>query len=358
MIAAISVSGERNTEPVELSVVVISWNTCEILRKCLDSIIPAARSLSHEIILVDNGSSDGSVKMVQRRFPGVRLIENRENLGFPKAANQGMEVATGRNLALLNSDATVTPGSLETLSHYLDDNAGVAAVSPQLRGRGGHLQYSGGFAPSYATAVSQLAGVQALFGGRSHGLFVRSRSTKKPMPVDWLSGTCLVVKREAVEDVGMLDDGHFMYAEDLEYGLRLHRAGWQLHIVPWVNAVHYGGVSMAKIPEAKLLWLGALFRVAAEDLSRMEYTTFGLFLSASYLLRFALLKAAGLAPWHARGGREEVMTRVNDIGLYARTAFKLGISAPSHAAVFCQKLEETCRRSRLQTPPVPETVEK
>ena len=318
-----------------------------MLRQCLDSIAGAVGGLEHETILVDNGSSDGSVEMVRKLFPAVRIIENSENLGFPKAVNQGIEASSGDNLALLNSDATVPPRSLAVLSDYLDDNPRVAAAGPQLLGPNGHLQYSGGFAPSPSSALSQLFGVQALFGGRSHGLFVRSRSTKKPMPVDWISGTCLVVKRDAVQDVGMLDDAHFMYAEDLEYGIRLRRANWQLHILPWVHAVHYGGVSTAKIPEAKLLWLGALFRVAAENLPRRDYMFFGISLSASYWLRYVLLKAAQAVPGHARGGRAEVMTRVNDIGLYAKTAFRLGISDPSRATDFCNNLEGACRRARL-----------
>lgn len=346
MVDTISAGDESDRNPVELSVIVISWNTCEMTRLCLDSIAPAVGSLPYEVILVDNGSRDGSVEMVRSLFLDVRIIENEENLGFSKAVNQGIKVAIGRKLVLLNTDATVPRGSLEILSRYLDNNAKVAAVSPQLKGRKGHLQYCGGFSPSAASALSQLIGVQALFGGRSKGLFVRSKSVRKPMSVEWLQGTCLVIKQEVVEDVGMLDESHFMYAEDVEYGMRIHRAGWQLHIVPWVNAIHYGGKSTNMIKEAKLLWLGALFRLAADNLSRMQYVAFGVFLSASYLLRYILLKVAGFVPGHARGGREEVMTRVNDIGLYARTAFKLGVRKPSYALAFCKKLEDACQQIR------------
>lgn len=331
---------------MKLSVVVVNWNTCDILRCCLEKLLAAMEGIEGEVVVVDNGSTDGSGAMVRSFFPSVRMLENVENLGFPRAVNQGIHVSAGEYVALVNSDIMVTTAGLKQMVEHLDNNDDVAAVGPQLVGRAGHLQYSGGYAPSPLAALHQLVGIQSLLGGYSRALFVRTRYGKRALPVDWLCAACLMVRRQAMDEVGLLDDSHFMYAEDVEFGLRLRRGGWRLHLIPWIRVLHYGGASSAKISEAKLLWLGGFFRVAANQLPRSAYSIFGVLLSASFLLRMLLLGVLHLAHGHDRGGRSEVAA-MGDLGLYAWTAFKLGLHEPVFATEYCARLEESCRRARM-----------
>lgn len=335
-------------EQIELSIIIVSWNTRDMLRECLELILPAASTISNEIIVVDNGSADGSAEMVHSDFSQVVLVRNSNNLGFPKAVNQGICVSKGSFIALVNSDIMVPPNAFEEMVSYLKKNPGVAAVGPQLIGRTGHMQYSGGYAPSPVTALMQLIEVQALAGRRSHGLFVRARPSNRPQKVDWLGGACMVIDRRAVDRVGVLDESHFMYAEDLEYGIRLRRAGWQLHLLPWVRVVHYGGASIAGAPEARLLWLGGVFRVAAGRLSWPSYFLFGLCLSAAYYSRYFLIRLMRSIALGDRLVSREV-AHVDDVRLYGKTALKLSLRNPQHALDFCDELEKSYRKSTAKS---------
>ncbi|MHB8143936.1 MAG: glycosyltransferase family 2 protein [Thermoleophilia bacterium] len=335
-------SGHPVDGTTRLSIVIANWNTREMLAQCLARLPAATSDIQYEVIVVDNGSSDGSVKMLREGFPAVKVIQNSDNVGFPKAVNQGISLSRGRFIALINSDIMVSSGSLGQIVAYLEKNPLVAAAAPQLVGRWGHMQYSGGYAPSPRSGLMQLVEVQALAGGRSHGLFVRAKFSSKPQPVDWLCAACMVVRRRAVENVGGFDDSHFMYAEDLEYGLRLRHKGWQMHLLPWVQVVHYGGASSEGAPEMKLMWLGGVFRVAAANLSRPSYFTFGVLLSASYATRYGMVRALRAAPFLRRIVHSEV-AHVEDMRLYAKAAFRLAVKPPNQATVFCEQLEKGYR---------------
>ncbi len=335
-------AAETPSSGIGLSVIIVSWNTREILRECLERIPAAAEGLAFETIVIDNGSSDGSARMVREEFPGARVIENDENTGFAAATNQGIRESSGEYIALVNSDIMTPPGSLAHFVRYLENSPGVAAVGPQLVGRSGHLQYSGGYAPSPASAFSQLSGLQAVLGGRSRGMFVRSRSTRKPMPVDWIGGACMVTRRSVIDEVGMLDDEHFMYAEDVEYGVRMRQAGWKLHLLPWIRVVHYGGASSTGSPEARLLWMGGLFRVAAGQLGFPRFNIFGLLMSMAYFIRYLLVTLARLIPLTGHMMDDEV-ARNEDMRLYAVTSLRLGLHGPGYAMEYSSRLEEKCR---------------
>ena len=334
----------ENDDDIVISLIIISWNTREILRKCLDKIADAAGSAGYETIVVDNGSSDGSQEMVRGDFPEVRLIENRENLGFPKAVNQGIVESRGRYLGIMNSDTLALPGSLKQLVQFLEDNPETGAVGPQLISTDNHLQYSGGYAPSPFSAFNELAGVNLLLGKRSRKLFIRSRSQKAAVSVDWLCAACLVVRRSAVDDAGMFDDTHFMYAEDIEFGLRLRAHGWKLHFLPGVRVIHYGGASSAGVPETKLMWLGGLFRVAAGRMSRVSYSLFGILLSLAYLERTVLLSTARAMPGLDRRGA----AHARDAATYAKTALRLGLKKPEYSVDFSDELEHSFQDAHVR----------
>ncbi|MHB8160079.1 MAG: glycosyltransferase family 2 protein [Thermoleophilia bacterium] len=328
---------------IALSVAIISRNTCDVLRDCIATIPVAAGGLEHEIIVVDNDSTDGSVEMVRNNFPDVRLIANTENLGFPKAVNQGICESSGRYIAILNADILPPQKALQRLVEHMDAKPAVAAAGPQLMGRDGRLQYSGGYAPSPAAVLRQLTGLNTLMGNRARGLAVRARSPKRVMSVDWLCGACLVVRGQAIDDVGGFDESVFMYAEDVEYGLRLRKSGWQLHLVPWVRVIHYGGLSGAGIAETELLWLGAIFRIAAKNLSPAAYKAFGLLESAEFFSRYILSAMASALP--GRHGIGAEVARPGDFRKYAGAAFRLSMRGPEYVSQFCAGLEKGIKRS-------------
>lgn len=320
---------------IDLSIIIINWNTRDILRQCLELIPAAVGDLSFELILVDNGSTDGSQVMVRSHFPWARLVANKENLGFPKAVNQGIRASTGKYLALVNSDVMIPAGVLSRLVNYLQEHPQVAAVGPQLMGDDGRLQRSGGFAPTPVRALKHII-------PGSCGLTVRSRAADGFLPVDWLCAACMVMPEKVVREVGMLDDSHFMYAEDMEYGLRLKRAGWQLHLLPGVRVIHLGRASSTGISAADVLWLAASFRVAASELSPSAYALFGILRTLGIVTRFTLLRLASLLSRAAR-------VRAGLLGLYARTALKLTLRKPQYATDLCNELESQLLHARADS---------
>jgi GT2 family glycosyltransferase len=231
----------------EISVIIVSWNARELLRGCLDSIRTTGNSLIQEIIVVDNASTDESPEMVAENFPEVTLIRCKENLGFARGNNLGIARASGSWLALVNSDVVVHPGSFERLVNYIDSHEKVGLVGPAVFGKDGRFQPSCRRLPTIWSA-----------GCRSLALdsFLNPLSERKlsqwmqggPIEVEVLTGCFWVARREAVAEVGGLDERFFFYAEDLDWCKRFADAGWKVVFVPGATATHFGGSSSAVAP--------------------------------------------------------------------------------------------------------------
>jgi len=229
-------------EPVDLSIIIVNWNTCNLLAKCLDSISQAVRASAYEIIVVDNNSTDGSTAMVHTQFPAVRLIENQQNVGFTQANNQALAATCGRYVLLLNSDTEAQPGALDAMVRFMDAHPVSGATGAHL------LNPDGSFQASYTDfptlwreflILSSLGRALLRPSYPSYGPEVE----KGPQRVDYTEGACLLVRREAVEQVGGLDEGFFMYAEEVDWCYRMKRADWEVWYLPEVRVVHHGGGS-------------------------------------------------------------------------------------------------------------------
>ncbi len=233
-----------------ISVIIVSWNARELLKGCLDSIRISGGSLVQEVIVVDNASTDGSPDMVAEQFSEVTLIRSKENLGFARANNLGLQPASGSWLALVNSDVVVHPGCFEQLINYLEAHDDVGLVGPMITGGDGQLQPSCRRLPTiWSTACRSLALDKVL----SRWPFLssqelRCRSHVQPVEVEVLSGCFWVARREAVAQVGGLDERFFFYAEDIDWCKRFGDAGWKVVFVPKAAATHFGGGSSAKAP--------------------------------------------------------------------------------------------------------------
>ena len=239
---------------MDISVVILSWNDKPYLEKCLQSLADAPPRRSLEIIVVDNASTDGSPEMVAARFPGVKVIRNPVNLGFPGGNNAGFLASRGRCVCLLNSDIHVFPGCLDGLADYLDRNPRVGMVGPKILNRDLTHQSSCRQFPSLWTNFCAATGLTSVFsGGRffsgEHMFYFRGDRVRE---VDVLVGCFWAVRREAVREVGLLDEGFFMFAEDLDWCRRFWEAGWRVAFDPEAQAIHYRGGSSAKKDE---VWL-------------------------------------------------------------------------------------------------------
>jgi len=232
----------------DVSVSIVNWNLRDDLGLCLASLYKHRGLLEIETIVVDNASTDGSAGMVERDFPQVKLIRNQENLGFSRANNQAMAVASGRYYFLLNNDTLLYEGSLPRLVEFMDGHAAAGICGPRVVNGDGTLQVrSRGRYPTIPRALGQFFLPANLRhpGSRSLG-FYEFQDKMYPGPMDWISGCALLARRVAVEKVGVLDADVFMYLEDVDWCYRMRLAGWQAWNVPGSVVLHYGGRSMKK----------------------------------------------------------------------------------------------------------------
>lgn len=237
-----------STPSLDLSIIIISYNTSDLLDKCLASIYSRPQLLEFEVIVVDNASADGSAAMVERKYPLVRLVANAANRGYAPANNQGLEICRGRHALLLNSDTEVLADALPALVRYADANPGVGIVGAQLRNTDGTLQPSGNRIPTVLGQVWWSLPFYRLFGSGPLGnrFFDRNRDYEQIADVDEVSGAALLVRREVWESVGMLDVEYFFYFEDVDFCVRAKKAGWRVVYLPSAKILHHWGRSSKK----------------------------------------------------------------------------------------------------------------
>jgi hypothetical protein len=239
----------------DCSVVVVSWNTRDLLRECLDSV--RAHAPDAETIVVDNGSADGSAAMVKERYPSAVLVENRENLGFARAVNLGIDRMTRRVVVLLNPDATVGEGTLRELLRVLEADPKVGIAGAQLLDEDGGRQHSFDNVPTLATECLNKATLRALFPGKYPS---KSRAYESVTDVESVIGACLAAPRAALDRVGLLDERYFVFLEETDWCLRMRRAGFRVVHVPAAKVVHRQGKAKARRPVlARIEYYRSLF---------------------------------------------------------------------------------------------------
>jgi GT2 family glycosyltransferase len=237
----------------EITIVVVSYNTRDLLRACLASAM-IFDNRSAEIIVVDNASSDGSAEMVEREFPSVEVIRAADNLGFAAANNVALRRATGRYFLLLNPDAALVDDTAGVLAAYLDAHHDVGVVGPTVRFPDGRFQSSGFAFPSVGAELRQSRSVDWL--ARRVGARPRPAAQGDAAEdVDWVDGACLMIRRETVDAVGLLDEQYFLYGEEVDWCYRAKRAGWRVVAVRAASALHHRGQSTGAVPDATVAYL-------------------------------------------------------------------------------------------------------
>ncbi len=251
---------ERSTcaEPVkDLSIAIPSWNTKNLLGQCLESIKRSSAGLDLETIVVDNASDDGSADMVAEKHPEAKLIRNRTNLGFAGACNLAFKHSVGRYSLLLNTDTIILDDGLKSLVQFLDSHPDAGAAGCKLLNRDGTLQRSCSCFPSLLTELFDAVYLSKLFP--KSRFFARYSMSYWDFDgvreVDFAGGSCLMVRREAIEEVGLLDESFFMYTEEADLCYRLWQRGWKVYYFPGARAIHLGGESARRYGGDVLLHL-------------------------------------------------------------------------------------------------------
>jgi len=254
---------------MDLSVIIVNWNTKNLLLQCLESVYQTIKRVEMEVFVVDNGSMDGSIAAAKGRFPEVKFIQNEINLGFARANNQALSLAKGRYLLLLNPDTQVKKGAMERLISFMDAHPEAGGAGAQLLNSDGSRQNSIANFPSLATELLNKSLLRWFFPSVFPG---KERNYPEPIEVDSVIGACMVVKRDAIEPVGLLDEGYFLFLEETDWCYRMRRTGWKIYHVPQAEIYHFQGkgVEMEK-KKARVEYYRSLYRFFKKNRGRLQW---------------------------------------------------------------------------------------
>lgn len=235
---------------IDISIVIVTWNAKQYVEDCLTSLCDRDNTMSTEIIVVDNASTDGTADLIGKQFPHIQLIVNTCNLGFSRANNIGITLATGRYICLINPDVQVPPDCLSKMYEYMEEAPTIGLLGPQMRGPHGEIRRSCMRFPTLRNSFLRAMALDSTFGktGRFGGSLMTDFQFDTMKDVDVLNGWFWMARREAVDQVGPLDERFFMYGEDIDWCKRFHSTKWRVVFYPGANAIHYGGASSSNAP--------------------------------------------------------------------------------------------------------------
>lgn len=267
------------SEAPRVAVVVVSFEARDTLLHGLAA-LDANAGVAVETLVVDNASRDGSAEAVRQRFPGVRVVANPHNAGFSRACNQGARETRAPLLLFLNPDATLEPGALATLAVLLETQPRVGIVGPRTRSSNGDIQVSTGPDLTLSSEWRQRRLVLGVLRRDPAALSEAEARHARAHEPDWVSGACLLARREAFTTVGGFDEGFFLYEEDADLCRRVRAAGWQVAFTPAAEVRHSRGISMARAPErAHMEYHSSHLRYYAKHCGRAQYAALRLLLA-------------------------------------------------------------------------------
>lgn len=323
--------------PPDLSIVIVNWNVRELLRRCLESILgsdglvvggldtprysTSGEMWTAEVTVVDNASADDSVAMLAQDYPWVRIVANRDNLGFTRANNQGLAVSRGRYLLLLNPDTELAPDALKLLLAYAETHPQAGVIGPQLRYGDGSMQSSRRRFPTLATFFLESTVVQRWWP-RNQVLtryYMLDRPDDAISQVDWIVGACMVVRRAVLEQIGGFDEGFFMYSEELDLCRRADHAGWQVVWLPAAVVTHHEGKSSEQVVAARhIRFHSSRLRYVRKYHGRLAAALLRGFLLLTFVYQWLEEAAKWLAGFFLAGQRAKQPMRRERIAAYAQ----------------------------------------
>jgi len=236
------------TNTIDLSIIIVNWNTKQLLLNCIASIYRTVHRSSFEIIMVDNGSTDGSVEAVSQTYPAVMIIANTANLGFAKANNVALGRMSGRYAVVLNSDTILKESALDKMYDFMEHHPQAGMCGPQLLNENSSKQDSVGDFPTLLTEFVSKRLIRIVFPERYRQAFKsKNAEFNSPAEVDFIVGACMVVRKVAMDEAGMLDEDYFFLYEEVDWCFRMKKAGWLIYHLPDTEIYHLGGQSMKEI---------------------------------------------------------------------------------------------------------------
>jgi N-acetylglucosaminyl-diphospho-decaprenol L-rhamnosyltransferase len=228
------------SEP-EISIVVVTHLHRAFIERCLDAIDGARREISCEVFVVDNLSEDGTAEVVAAKYPWARLSVRDRRRGFSDNNNFAIRQSTGRYVLVLNPDTEIRPGALPALVRFMDGRKDAGVAGAKLLFPDGSVQPSCRRFPTFASVVARRTPLRVFMRGSAANArhLMLDQTSTEPREVDWLLGACLFVRREAIHDVGLLDEGYFLYVEDIDWCYRMRQKGWRVFWVPQAEIVHH-----------------------------------------------------------------------------------------------------------------------
>jgi GT2 family glycosyltransferase len=277
---------------VDISVIIVSWNCKKFLLECLASFYDQVSRASTEVIIVDNASSDGTPEAVRNAYPEVKLIENTANMGFAQGNNIGLKHATGKYICLINPDVIVLDRCIAKMQRYMEDNPDIGMVGPAILDVDGAIQRSCMRRPTLWNQFCRAVGLDTVTSSSKvfGGFLMKDCRFDEICDVDIINGCFWMVRREAVNDVGGLDAGFWMYGDDLDWCQRFRLARWRIVFFPEARAIHYGGGASENAPIRFYVEMNrANLRYWRKYHNYMSYCLYWLLLNLAHGLRSVVL---------------------------------------------------------------------
>ncbi|MGZ3594258.1 MAG: glycosyltransferase family 2 protein [Syntrophales bacterium] len=276
---------------MDISIIIVNWNTRDLLQNCLESIYKTISDISYEIICVDNASTDGSVSMLQEKYPQVRLIQNEENRGFGAANNQAMRIMKGRYALLLNSDAVLTDNAVRELFAFMEARSDAAMACGQLLNADGSKQNSVAGFPNLLSLLTNTSLLEYLFPKRYPS---KRYNHDKPIEVDSCIGACLLARKKAIEEVGMFDERYFFFFEETDWAYQMRSAGWNIFHVPTALIYHLQGQSIGKDIRSRIEFYRSRYQFFRKWKSRPYYILVRFFIMLRLCINWFLTSLASI----------------------------------------------------------------
>jgi len=242
---------------VDVSIIIVAWNVRQLLYDCLKSVYEQTKGIDFEVIYVDNASEDGSVEMVRKEFPAIRIIQNDRNEGFIKANNRGIKVAMGRYVLLLNSDTLILDNAIAKMVKFADLHPEAAIVGCKVLASNRTLQESCFTCPSVLSMLLSATYLYKLFPkskffGREYMTWWDYDNARE---VEAIAGVCSLVRKEAIQQVGLMNELYFVYGDDPDWCYRFRKKGWQIFFTPEAQIIHFGGDTVKRVSSEFMLQL-------------------------------------------------------------------------------------------------------